>query len=59
LAHWGTLNVFLLYCSCPESDNGKKKKIVESLKEIGFKPAVDTKPNDETFIRELKELIRG
>jgi len=54
---WGTFKVFLLYCTCPESDNGENDEIVKNLKEIGFKPAVDTNPNDETFIRELKKLI--
>jgi len=53
---WGTLKVFLLYCFCPESDKSENDEIVKKLKEIGFKRAVDTNPNDETFIRELKDL---
>jgi len=55
-ADWGTFNVFLLYCTCPESDNGENDGIVKSLKKLELKPAVYKNPNSETLETVLKDL---
>jgi len=53
---WGTFNVFLLYCTCPESDNGEDGEIVKSLEEVGLEPSVYKNPNSETLETVLKDL---
>jgi len=52
---WETFTVFLLHCTCPESDNGEDSEIVKSLNEVGLEPAVYKNPDSVT----LKTVLEG